>query len=371
MRTQDSPVAERFRPGLKLKTNETLRAQPAVLLVEPDGTSRNTVKAMLRNAPYRLLECHHATAAMEILIGDQVDLVIVAKDLPGISGLEFCRWIKANSDTQLIPVLVLTTSRGVNHEIEAIDSGADEFLAKPVHAELLRARVSAMLRNKSMTDSLEKAEAILFTLAQAVEQRDRFTGEHCHRLAVYGVALGKAMGVSATDRLAIYRGGYLHDIGKIAIPDSVLFKPGALNSKEWEIMRLHPMKGEEICRPMKSLADVLPIIRYHHERWDGKGYPDGLRGDEIPLNARILQVCDIYDALTSARCYKPAMTHEEAVEILREEVRRGWRDPRVVSAFLKIAHQSLPGIMIPAMNDLSGMLSMHHSIADSCLGLAG
>ena len=371
MRTQDSPVIERFGPGLVQKNDNGPRSQPAVLLVEPAEASRNAVKAVLRHAPYRVLECHHATEAMEILSGDQVDLVIVATDLPGISGLEFCRWIKANPDTQLIPVLVLTTARGVNHEIEAIESGADDFIAKPVHSGLLRARVSAMLRNKSVTDSLEKAEAILFTLAQAVEQRDHFTGEHCHRLAVYGVALGKAMGVSGAERLAIYRGGYLHDIGKIAIPDSVLFKPGALNSKEWEIMRMHPIKGEEICRPMKSLTDVLPIIRNHHERWDGKGYPDGLRGDDTPLGARILQVCDIYDALTSARCYKPAMTHEDAVEILREEVRKGWRDPKVVSAFLNIAHQSLPGIMIPAMNDLSGMLSMHHSIADSCLGLAG
>ncbi len=371
MRTQDAAVIERFKPGPVLSVSHALRPQPAVLLVEPDEASRGAVKAVLRHGSYRVLECRHATEAMEILGDDPVDLVIVATKLAGISGLEFCRWVKANPDTQLIPVLVLTTARGVNHEIAAIESGADDFIAKPVHTDLLRARVSAMLRNKTMTDSLEKAEAILFTLAQAVEQRDRFTGEHCHRLAVYGVALGKAMGVSASERLAIYRGGYLHDIGKIAIPDSVLFKPGALNSKEWEIMRMHPIKGEEICRPMKSLTDVLPIIRNHHERWDGKGYPDGLREDDTPLGARILQVCDIYDALTSARCYKPAMNHEDAVEILREEVRKGWRDPNVVAAFLNIAHQSLPGIMIPAMNDLSGMLSMHHSIADSCLGLAG
>ncbi len=142
--------------------------------------------------------------------------------------------------------------------------------------------------------------------------------------------------------MALYRGGFLHDIGKVGIPDSILFKRGLLSDAEWEIMRLHTVRGVEICRPMKTLAPVLPIIRSHHERWDGSGYPDGLRGEKIPLLARVLQVADIYDALTTARPYKPALSHQEAVEIMLDEARRGWRDPELVSLFAEVAQPDSP-----------------------------
>ena len=191
-----------------------------------------------------------------------------------------------------------------------------------------------MLRNKAITDSLEEAETILFALAQTIEGRDHCTGKHCERLAVLSVKLGEALGLPNPDLVALYRGGYLHDIGKICVPDSVLHKPGRLTPEEWDVMRLHPVKGEEICRHMKSLAPVLPIIRGHHERWDGTGYPDGLKGEAIPLLARILQVADIYDALVTSRPYKLALTPEEAFRVLEDEVRAGWRDPELVSLFV-------------------------------------
>jgi putative two-component system response regulator len=195
-----------------------------------------------------------------------------------------------------------------------------------------------MLRNKALIDSLEEAETILFALAQAVEHRDKYTGQHCERLAAYGMGLARALGLSKADQLTLFRGGYLHDIGKISIPDSILFKRGLLTDQEWEVMRQHTVRGEEICSPMKSLAPVLPIIRSHHERWDGTGYPDGLRGEEIPLLARILQVADIYDALTTSRPYKPAFSHDQAIAIMQEEARRGWRDPELVPLFAQIAN---------------------------------
>ncbi len=336
----------------------------SILIVDAMEGNRKSLRAMLRASRYRILECREAREALDVLSEERVDLIIASASLPGMSGLELCRWLKANRHTQLTPVLVLTNVRDSANELEAIASGADELLSRPLNSELVRARVASMLRTKSMTDSLEKAESILFALAQAVEQRDHYTGEHCHRMAVYSVALGKAAGVTPADRLALYRGGYLHDIGKISIPDNVLFKPGPLSPQEWVVMKRHTIKGEEICRPMKSLASVLPIIRHHHERWDGTGYPDGLRGEEIPVLARILQVCDVYDALTSARCYKAAMTHDEAAEVLKEESRRGWRDPAMVELFLDTCRHSFPGIMVPAVRELSGMLSMHHSISD-------
>ena len=242
--------------------------------------------------------------------------------------------MKSDRRTHLIPVLMITNVLGVENEIAGISSGADEFLIKPLHPAVVRTRVRAMLRNKALIDSLEEAETILFALAQAVEQRDVYTGHHCQRLAIASVMLGEALGLSAAELTALYRGGYLHDIGKISIPDSILFKRGLLTSDEWTIMRSHPARGEEICRPMKSLWPVLPIIRNHHERWDGSGYPDGLAGEDIPLLARILQVADIYDALITERPYKPALSQQEAFTMMEEEARRGWRDPELVPLFV-------------------------------------
>jgi putative nucleotidyltransferase with HDIG domain len=183
---------------------------------------------------------------------------------------------------------------------------------------------------------VDETEAILIALAQVVEQRDHQTAGHCERLAFISMSIGIAMGLDRPSLLALYRGGYLHDIGKVGIPDSILFKPRRLTASEWVVMRSHTTRGEEICRHLKSLDPVLPIIRHHHERWDGTGYPDGLQGDQIPMLARILQVADIYDALTSARPYKDAYTPEEALKTIEEETVRGWRDPEVVDLFLKL-----------------------------------
>jgi putative two-component system response regulator len=182
----------------------------------------------------------------------------------------------------------------------------------------------------------DETEAILFSLAKAVEQRDEQTAGHCERLAFISVALGVAIGLERANLVALYRGGYLHDVGKVGIPDSILFKPGKLTADEWKVMRSHPARGEEICRPLQSLKPVLPIIRHHHEKWDGTGYPDGLRGEQIPLLARILQVADIYDALTSPRPYKPAYLPARALDVMAEETEKGWRDPRIFNLFAKL-----------------------------------
>jgi len=183
---------------------------------------------------------------------------------------------------------------------------------------------------------VSETERILFALAQAVEQRDRHTAGHGERLATISVAMGIVMGLDRAGLLALYRGGYLHDVGKVGIPDSILFKTGKLTEQEWAVMRTHTTRGVEICRHLKSLAPVMPIIRHHHERWDGSGYPDGLCGEEIPLMARVVQTADIYDALTSPRPYKHVYSPARALRLLREETERGWRDPRVVRVFLQL-----------------------------------
>lgn len=184
--------------------------------------------------------------------------------------------------------------------------------------------------------SLDATERILFALAQAVEQRDHQTAGHCERLAFMAVAMGLAMGLERVQLLSLYRGGYLHDLGKVGIPDSILFKPDKLTASEWVIMRSHTTRGEEICRPLASLQSVLPIIRHHHERLDGSGYPDGLSGNQIPLLARIVQVADIYDALVNTRPYKSAFDPKEALQVLRAETEKGWRDPHIVGVFVRL-----------------------------------
>jgi putative two-component system response regulator len=186
-------------------------------------------------------------------------------------------------------------------------------------------------------DILEREqEGILFALAEAVEQRDHHIAGHCQRLSFISVTLGVAMGLDQVCLLALYRGGYLHDVGKVGIPDSILFKPGGLTAEEWVIMRSHSARGEEICKHLQSMHHVLPIIRHHHEKWDGTGYPDGLRQDQIPLLARVLQIADIYDALISPRPYKPAFQPKEAVRTIQQEAERGWRDPQIVKLFLRV-----------------------------------
>ena len=332
-----------MRPETHLPGWESIREDatevPTILIVDDLELNRRLLKAMLKTASYRILEARRAAPALSILEREKIDLVVVDLVMPGMSGPDFCRVLKADRRTQLIPILMTTSVQGTENEIAGIDSGADEFLLKPLQPAVVRTRVRSMLRSKALIDSLDEAETILFALAKSVEARDNYTGMHCERLAAYSIRLGQALGLSKHDQLALYRGGYLHDIGKVGIPDAILFKGGLLTDREWQVMRMHTLRGEEICRPMKTLAPVLPIIRSHHERWNGSGYPDGLRGEEIPLLARVLQVADIYDALTTARSYKPEFSHQHALEIMTEEASRGWRDPELIPLFAEVTQQ--------------------------------
>jgi putative two-component system response regulator len=327
------PLTSIVAPIPFFEADDNAQIPATILMVDSEDINRRLLKAIFKTTPYKILEAHRASEATAMLQSEKIDLVILDLMLPEMSGPELCRWMKARRATQFIPVLMITNLQGVENEIVGISSGADEFLIKPLHPAVVRTRVRAMLRNKSLIDSLEEAETILLAMAQTVEHRDEYTGKHCQRLAVASVMLGEALGLPSQDLTALYRGGYLHDIGKIGIPDAILFKRGSLTSEEWDVMRSHPVRGVEICRPMRSLAPVLPIIRSHHERWDGTGYPDGLEGEGIPLLARILQVADIYDALTSERPYKQALSPEKAFAVMEEEVRRGWRDPELVPLF--------------------------------------
>jgi putative two-component system response regulator len=261
------------------------------------------------------------------------DIVLLDVGLPGLSGLEVCRRIKANTASRLIPVVLVSGACGRAYRIAAINAGADDFIAKPIDAEELKARVRALLSVKQYTSELESAEAIVISLALMVEARDPYTAGHCERLAQYAAALGAAVGLSPADVTALRRGGYLHDIGKIAIPDTVLLKSGPLTAGEIALMRCHPTIGTELCANLQSLGPVLPIVGQHHERLDGSGYPEGRRGDDISLLAQVMAVVDVFDALTTTRPYRPALPFARAREELLCEVARGRLNGGLVHAF--------------------------------------
>jgi putative two-component system response regulator len=227
----------------------------------------------------------------------------------------------------------LTSLNSDDDRIRGIMCGADDFLTKPVNRHELLARVHSLIRLKQFTDELDNAEAVLSSLALSIEAKDPYTEGHCDRLSKYSVSIAEKLGLHEDLRVALRRGGLVHDIGKLAVPEHILLKPGPLTPDERKIMEQHTIAGERICAPLRSFRHVLPIIRHHHEKQNGSGYPDGLKGDQIPLTAKILQITDIYDALTTDRPYRKALPAEKAFAIMREEVERGWWDASVLNEF--------------------------------------
>ena len=314
-------------------------AAPArILIADDDPLGRDLLAAMVESAGHIPRAVADGEGALAAVRTEPPDLILSDVSMPGIDGFELCRLLKADGATRLIPV-VLVTGIGEEFRRQGIEAGADEFLTKPVSLEELRLRLRALLRMKAFTDDLESAEGVLCALGSSIETKDRYTEGHCVRLAESAVCLGRAMGLLPADLRALHLGGYLHDLGKIGIPEAILQKPDRLNEEERRVMERHPAIGEEICRPLRSLRRVLPIIRHHHERMDGGGYPDRLGGEEIPLLARVLQVVDIYDALTTARPYRRAVARDEALEILKREGARGWWDERIVRTFREIVRE--------------------------------
>jgi len=290
----------------------------------------------LRSGGYDVETAENAASAERLIAEHKPDLILLDVVMPGKTGIELCRELKEDPETRLIPIVVITGLTDRDDKIRAIEAGADDFLNKPIFPEELFARVRSLLKLKEFTDELESAEDVLCTLALSVESRDPYTAGHCERLAEYASQLGEYLGLKDDDLVSLRRGGYLHDLGKITVPDEILKKGSNLTATEWTTMRQHPVAGESICRPLKSLKEVLPIIRHHHEHWNGTGYPDGLRGEDIPLLARILQVVDVYDALRTARPYKPALSYDEAARVMHREADAGLWDPNLVRRFFEM-----------------------------------
>lgn len=310
-----------------------------VLVVDDLPDNITLIKNFFVNEPYHLVEARNGVEAIQMISEEKPDLVLLDVIMPGMDGFEVCRQLKSSSDTCLIPIIMVTGLNDSDSKLKGIESGADDFITKPFNAIELKARVASLLRMKQYTDQLEYAEKIIFSLALVVEAKDPYTQGHCQRLSEYGSSLGKRIGLDEKDIRAIRRGGILHDIGKLAIQDEILLKPGPLSEAEYEIIKIHPIEGEKICMPLKTLEDVLPIIRSHQERSDGGGYPDGLKSEEIPLTAKIIAIVDCYDALTTDRPYRKAVSREDALHIMEEEMNQGKWDKNLFSEFRHVVYE--------------------------------
>ncbi len=307
-----------------------------ILIVDDNDASARLLERLLSRDGHRVRFAHDGAEALMMVERDHPDLVLLDVMMPTLDGFETCRRLKSHPDTRLVPVVLVTALNDRRDRIRGLEVGADDFLSKPVNAAELTARMRSLLRIKRFTDELDTAESVILSLALTIEARDRTTEGHCQRLAGYAVTLGREIGLADDDLAALARGGFLHDIGKVGIPDAVLLKPARLSTEEFAIMKQHPVIGDRLCGELRSLRRVRPIVRHHHERLDGSGYPDGFRGSQVPLAAQIMSTVDVFDALTTQRPYKAAMTAELAFEELAREARRGWRDAVLVETLVAL-----------------------------------
>jgi cyclic di-GMP phosphodiesterase len=308
---------------------------PTVLVVGTDSAKSADLEAILTDQGYDVISARSGEAALTLCPKLRPDLVLLNDMLPDINGLEVCRQLKADPRNVLTPVVLVNSSGNASPTSNGQQAGADDIWGNtPTPWEAIN-RVQSLLQLKTYID--EQAQSVIFSLAQTVEARDPFEGGHCARVSNNALRFGKSLGLGKDELEALKIGGLVHDIGKIGIPESILSKPGPLNAEETRVMEQHTILGEQICAPLKSLRHALPLIRSHHERMDGSGYPDGLKGNQIPLTVRILQIVDICDALTSDRAYRQTMSLPSALVVLYEEAEWGWLDEDLVAQFAPIA----------------------------------
>lgn len=306
---------------------------PKILVVDDHAASRMGAVAVLAMEGYEVIEADSGFTAVELVAQKAPDLILLDVMMPEMDGFQVCQLLKQNEHTRLIPIIFITGLNDRRSRIRGIEVGADNFLSKPFDRLELTARVKSLVTQKRLNEELDHAEQVLFSIARAIESRDPKTGDHCERLVKFGKAFGEYLNLTRNQIRDLMWGGYLHDIGKVAIPDAVLLKTGKFTAQEWDIMKQHVLIGEKICQPLRNIRGVIPIIRHHHERWDGSGYPDGLVGEDIPYLAQVFQMMDIFDALISERPYKRALTLEEALTVMAEETALGWRNPKLMQQF--------------------------------------
>lgn len=307
-----------------------------ILVVDDQDANALLLNRLLERDGHCVRRARHGAEALTAVATTPPDLVLMDVLMPGLDGFETCRRLKKDPDTRLIPVVLVTALHDSADRIRGLEVGADDFVSKPVKQAELTARVRSLLRIKRYTDELDSAQSVILSLALTIEARDSYTDGHCRRLASYASMLGSALGLSRVACNALRRGGFLHDVGKVGLPDAIVLKPSRLTADEYELMKQHTVIGDRLCGELRTLRAVRPIVRHHHERLDGSGYPDGLRGDQIPLLAQIMGIVDVFDALTTSRPYKPALPIEDTLRELAREVDKGWRRSDLVTTFVQL-----------------------------------
>lgn len=310
------------------------RNDASVLVVGDSTEARAVHRYLVREG----VDAHHAASADEAarqLANDGVGVLIVDIDDAHGDAVELCRSVKRNSATRLLPIALLSDDREREQRLAGIETGAEAVLAKPFDPEELLVRVRAFSRVSQYAGDLDSAAAIIMTVTAMIEARESSPG-HCYRMANYATALGRAIHLSDADLKALYRGAFLHDIGMLSIPDGILRKGGRLEPEEYEVIKSHTAIGDALCANLRTLHGVRPIVRHHHERLDGSGYPDGLRGDDVPVLAQIVSIVDLFEAVTMGREYVEPRSATDAIKLLRHETAVGWRRPDIVEAFITL-----------------------------------
>ena len=306
-----------------------------ILVVDDDPQICALLVRFLEADGFSVLAAGDGQQALEMVLRDPPDLIILDVHMPRMNGLELCRRLKADDQTALIPVTMLTGYNDATERANGLEAGADDFLPKPFDFATLRTRIRAHLRIKRLTDQLERTETVIFSMARWVEMKDEYTEAHLRRVAGYGEQTAKALGLTGEELSSVRYAGILHDVGKIGVPDSIIGKTGSLSALERAVLQKHSGYGAQIVAPMRFAAAVAPVIHAHHERWDGEGYPRRLIGDAIPLGARIVAVADAWDAMNTHRPHRRSLGETEATRLLREGAGSQW-DATVVATFLEL-----------------------------------
>lgn len=314
--------------------NNTYCHEAKILVVDDHTFSRITAVDLLSLDGYQVLETDDSTTVMDLVLQNEPDLILLDLKMPGISGIEVCKQVKQDHRTSGIPVIFMTVTDDRSTYEKCMEAGGDDILPKPLDRMSLSARVKSLVMQKRLNEGLEQTKEVLFSLARAIESRNLESKESNSKLPQLAKAFGEYLQLAEENIEDLIYAAHLHDVGTVGIEDRILFKKGELTAQEREIIHQHVLIGERICAPLHFRKGILPIIRHHHERWNGSGYPDGLMGNEIPYLAQVFQILDIYDALTRERPYKMAFNPSCALEMIDSETTKGWRNPKLVGQFI-------------------------------------
>jgi len=309
--------------------------QTRIFVVDDNEYNRQLLEAALSSDGYDVHQAADGQEALDRLDEVAPDLIMLDINMPVLDGLETCRRIRSQPKHNLLPIIILTAESDMSTHLASIEAGANDFVTKPFSPAIILARARSLIQLKKLTDEMENAQQAFVAMARALEAKDAYTLGHSERVAILTSRLAAANGLSEEDQDRLLQAGMLHDLGKIAVKESILHKPSRLTADEFGHIKTHPTVGEEILKELKFAQRLLPAVRHHHEHFTGGGYPDGIAGEEIPLDARLMAVADSYDAMTSNRPYRDGMSSRQALDILKEDKIGQWQ-PDLVASFLAL-----------------------------------